>query len=282
MSALRPRNLEEALRALSDPEQGAVAVAGCTDLMVVDHATGRSHKTVVDVLSLPELRGIEVQGGYVDIGAATTFTELRESAAIVEHCPILAEVAATIGAWQIQNRATIGGNIANASPAGDSLPVLLALNAECVLAGPSGERSVSYDQMHLGYRQTALQPGELIKRVRIPLVSSESVQLFKKVGTREAQSISKVVVAMVVQLRDGRMNDVRIGAGSLAAIPVRLPEAEAACEGSAPSASVASEAGRRAGSEVTPIDDVRSTATYRRFALERVVRRMVLTVGERG
>jgi CO/xanthine dehydrogenase FAD-binding subunit len=274
--------LGEALTALADPEQGAVAVAGCTDLMVVDHATGRSHKTVVDVLRIPELRGIEVQGGCVDMGAATTFTEIRESAQVAEHCPILAEVAATIGAWQIQNRATIGGNIANASPAGDSLPVLLALNAECVLVGPSGERVVGYDHMHLGYRQTALQQGELIKRVRIPIPDSDTVQLFKKVGTREAQSISKVVVAMVARLRGGQMQDVRIGAGSLAAIPIRLPEAEGVCEGASPSASVASEAGRRAGAEVNPIDDVRSTATYRRFALERVVRRMVLNVGERG
>jgi CO/xanthine dehydrogenase FAD-binding subunit len=280
MSAVQPQTLGEALAVLADPERGAVPVAGCTDLMVVDHATGREHKTVVDVLRLPELQGIALRDGCVDIGAASTFTEIRENALIQEHCPILVEVAATIGAWQIQNRATIGGNIANASPAGDSLPVLLALNAQCVLVGQDGQRCVSYDHMHLGYRKTALQPGELILRIRIPLPSPWTVQLFKKVGTREAQSISKVVVAFVADLSEGRMQNVRIAAGSVAAIPLRLAMAEKVCEGAAPSSTVAGDAGRSAGSEVSPIDDVRSSADYRRFALERVVRRMVLQVGD--
>ena len=125
--AIRPASLDEAVRALAEP--GAIAVAGCTDLLVVDTAQRRRHDTVVDLLRLPELRGIRVDGDALEIGAATSFTELRHSEEVLRHAPALAAAAATVGGWQIQNRGTLGGNIVNASPAGDSLPVLLALDA---------------------------------------------------------------------------------------------------------------------------------------------------------
>ncbi|MEM7558609.1 MAG: FAD binding domain-containing protein [Planctomycetota bacterium] len=188
--ATRPDSLASALAALA--EHDAVPIAGCTDLLVVDTATARTHASVVDVHRLPELRGIRVDGGALDVGAATTFTELRRDANVRAHAPALAAAAATVGGWQIQNRATLGGNIANASPAGDSLPVLLALGAELVLAGAAGERQIPYEEMHVGYRATALAPGELIVRVRLPLASDGMVQRFEKIGTRAAQAISKV------------------------------------------------------------------------------------------
>jgi len=269
---LSPTTLDDALEALAAP--GAVAVAGCTDLMVVDHAV--APPSVIDLLRLEELRGIERDGDALIIGAANTFTDLRRSPVVRDALPILVQAAATVGGWQIQNRGTLGGNVANASPAGDSLPVLLALEAEVEIAGPGGLRRVPYGEMHPGYRQTALQPGELILRFHIPVPGADAVQAFKKVGTRAAQAISKVVVAMVAE-RDGEaLARVHLAAGSVAATPVRLSAAETVLEGAVPDRGLADRAGAAAAAEVTPIDDVRSTATYRRFALGRVVRRMVL------
>jgi len=231
---------------------------------------------VIDLLGVPELRGIyEVEGG-LEIGATTPFTEIRRSAAIRAAFPALAEAASLVGGWQIQNRATLGGNMANASPAGDSLPVLLALDAVVVVAGAGGVREIPYAEFHTGYRKTALRPGEIVLRVRIPFLPEGSIQAFRKVGTREAQSISKVVVALAGRVADGRIIDLRLAAGSVAATPIRLRAAEDAVRGLPPGPETASIAGREAAGEVTPDDDVRSTADYRRFVLERVVRRLVL------
>jgi CO/xanthine dehydrogenase FAD-binding subunit len=188
----------------------------------------------------------------------------------------LAEAAATVGAWQIQSRATLGGNIANASPAGDSLPALLALEAVLVVAGAGGMRRVPYAEMHTGYRQTALNPGEIIVRVQIPAPIVHTEQFFEKVGTREAQAISKLVLAFVAQVVDGQMTGVRVAAGSIAATPVRLSASEEFLEGKFAGMACADEVARVARGEVTPIDDVRSTSEYRLFVLGTVLRRMVL------
>ena len=277
--AFQPTSLEEALAILGERKAECVAVAGCTDLMVVDQAERRTHPAVVDLLWIPELHGVSLKDGWLDVGAATTFSELRHDDAILEHFPILAQAAATIGGWQIQNRATIGGNIANASPAGDSLPVLLALDAELVLAGADGQRKVRYSEMHRGYRKTKLRPGELIVRVRLPLPRPTIVQRFTKVGTREAQAISKVVAAFSVDLEGGKLYDARIAAGSVAPTPIRIKEAEKACEGKEPNLETADLVADVIEAQVHPVDDVRSTADYRRFVLGRVVRRMILDIG---
>jgi len=272
--AYSPPSLAEAVRILGE-HPDLVPVAGCTDLMVGEPETRLGFPGVLDLNRIPEIRGIEETGAGVRIGAATTFTEIGAHPGIRERYPILAEAASVVGGWQIQNRATLGGNMANASPAGDSLPVLLALGATAVLAGAGGERRVPYDEFHVGYRKTALGPGEIVARVELP--PPPEVQRFRKVGTREAQAISKVVVALAASRERGRLAGVRIGAGSVAATPVRLRAAEAACEGGSVDETLAERAGKAAAGEVVPIDDVRSTADYRRFALERVVRRMVLT-----
>jgi len=273
-----PESLDAALAALAEP--GALAVAGCTDLMVPGSPHQGAARPVVDLSRVPELSGISVSDGFVDIGAGETFAKVRHDPAVQRHLPALAQVAATVGALQIQARATIGGNIANASPAGDSLPVLLALDAEVLLAGPAGERTLAYEDMHTGYRQTALALGELIVRVRLPLPADGALQRFTKVGTRQAQAISKVSVAFAAR-RDGEvLRQVRFAAGSVAATPVRLPSAEAVCEGVVLNADLAEVAGRAAAGDVTPMDDVRSTAAYRRFVLARCVRRIVLDAAQ--
>ena len=268
-------SLDAALLALDAP--GAVAVAGCTDLMVPGSACAVSGGgSVVDLGRVRELRGIELTDGVLDIGAGETFAALRRHALVREHVPMLAEVAATVGALQIQARASIGGNVANASPAGDSLPLLLALDASFELASAHGRRLLPADEMFTGYRQTALAPGELIVRVKLPVPAASSVQRFVKVGTRRAQAISKVSVALSCRLVGGVLRDVRIAVGSVAAVPLRLVAAEQACEGGRPDAELAETVARAAVGAVRPIDDVRSTAAYRRVVLGRVLRRLLL------
>ncbi len=279
--ALRPRSLDEAVRQLQE-DPALVPTAGCTDLMVRGPEALHRMDRVIDLLGVPELRGIREVDGGLEIGATTSFSEIRSSAAVRAAFPILAEAAALVGGWQIQNRATLGGNMANASPAGDSLPVLLALDAVVVAAGAGGPREIPYFEFHAGYRQTALRPGEIVARVRLPYLPAGAFQAFRKVGTREAQSISKVVLAMTVRVEGGRIAELRLAAGSVAATPVRLRATEEAVLGLPPNPETADLAGREAAREVTPIDDVRSTAEYRRFALERVVRRLMLTLTKQG
>lgn len=276
-AALRPASLEEALEHLAaDPS--ILPVAGCTDLLVTDRLGRHGLERVLDLTAVEDLQGVRPgDDGGVTIGAATTFTALRQRTLIRERYPSLAEAAAVVGGWQIQNRATLAGNMVNASPAGDSLPVLLALEATVILGHAEGRREVPYPAFHTGYRETVLRPGELVIAVRLPPPPGR--QAFRKVGTRAAQAISKVVVALAAEMDDGVITELRLAAGSVAATPVRFPEAEALARGKPPTPELARAVARAAARSVEPIDDVRSTAEYRRFALERVVRRMVGGLG---
>ncbi len=277
-SALAPRSLTEALAVLAaDPELRPVA--GCTDLMVGDPLERAALTRVVDLLRIPEIRGVRRREGALEIGATTTMSELAAHPEVRSRFPALAQAAAEVGGWQIQNRATLGGNIANASPAGDTLPALLVLEAVIVAAGPRGEREIPYGEFHLGYRRTALAPGEILAWVRLPAPATGTVLRFRKVGTRAAQAISKLVVALAGRVEEGRIAGLRLAAGSVAPTPVRLRAAEDAGAGAAPGPATAERVARAAAAEVRPIDDVRSSAAYRAWALERVVRRMVLELG---
>lgn len=269
-----PRTLEEAVAQLAR-EPDLLPIAGCTDLMV---GRPRGIERYLDLLRIDELRGIHAEGAFVRIGATTTFAQMADSSLIQQRLPALAEAASVIGGWQIQNRATVGGNMVNASPAGDSLPVLLALGATVVIAGVEGQRQVPYDEFHVGYRRTALRAGELVASLLVPLPDPDAVQFFRKVGTRAAQAISKVVVAMVTGRDGSRLVDVRIAAGSVAPTPIRLTRTESLCEGEPADLQLADRAAVAAQDEVQPIDDVRSTAEYRRWVLGQVVRRMLLSI----
>ena len=277
--AFSPATLTEAVRVLRrHPE--AVPMAGCTDLMVRPPEDLVEMGPFLDLTRIRALRGIRREEEGLRIGAAVTFTRIGRSRRVRAAYPILAEAASSIGSWQIRNRATLGGNMANASPAGDSLPVLLALDAVVVTVGPRGRREVPYARFNLDYRQVDLAPGEIIGWVKLPAPAANAVQRFRKVGTREAQAISKVVVAMSAERNGEGLRNVRFGAGSVAPTPVRLREVEAACEGGRPGPELADRAAEAAMDSVHPIDDVRSTAEYRRAILGRVVRRMILSCGQ--
>ena len=211
---------------------------------------------VLDLWSLKELKGIRRISDTLEIGAAESYTGIIRSAEVQQLLPALGAAARTIGAAQIQNRGTLGGNLANASPAGDTLPVLLAYDAVVV----TDRRSIPIDRFFVGYRKTALQPDEIITAVRFPL--GRQVR-FRKVGTRAAQAISKVVMAV-------SRSPARIAIGSVAEMPLRARRAEAALERGDIDGAVAAVA-----DDVRPIDDVRSTAAYRRAVTQNVLRELL-------
>lgn len=276
-----PSTLGAALALLADAGAGWRPIAGGTDVMVqLTGELGEPPERLLDIWGLDELRGITADDGMVDIGALTTYTELRRSPIIAELLPALADAAATIGAAQIQNRGTIGGNVVNASPAGDTLPVLLALDASMVLESVSGRREVEAANFWPSYRMTARGDDELLVRVRIPLMPDRQVR-FRKVGTRRAQAISKVVIALAWRSASdgGAWIDVRIALGSMAATTVRAPAAEAALEGRQPTRDAADAAMAALAAELHPIDDVRSTADYRRAVAGRVLHRLIRDEG---
>ena len=278
-----PRTLDEAFgllaEAASNGTEPLTPIAGGTDLMVrITGEIGEPPARLIDLSRLGELRGIAADGDAITIGALTTYTEIRRSAACSEHVPSLVEAAATIGAAQIQNRGTLGGNIANASPAGDTLPVLLALDAEIVVGGARGERAIPAADFWTAYRQTALAPDELIVRVRIPLAGGRE-ERFRKIGTRRAQAISKVVMAVAWRDGEATWRDVRVALGSVADRPIRAAAAESALEGAQPTPETADLAAETLASEINPIDDVRSTADYRRVVAARILHRIVRDAG---
>jgi len=256
-------------------------LAGGTDLMVqMTGEIGEPPARVLDIWRLDELRGIGVDGDALVLGALTTYTEIRRSPLVAEHLPVLAEAAATIGAAQIQNRGTIGGNVINASPAGDTLPVLLAVGAEMVLGSARGERTVTADEFWPSYRTTARRDDELLLRIRIPLPLDRQVR-FRKVGTRRAQAISKVVMALAWRAgaEGGPWTDVRLALGSVAATTVRATATEATLDGARPTPETAAAGVAALAAEIQPIDDVRSTADYRRLVAGRVLHRLIRDAG---
>jgi CO/xanthine dehydrogenase FAD-binding subunit len=275
---MSPRTLAHAYDLLT--QGGWTPIAGGTDLMVrITGEIGEPPARMLDIWHLDELRGITHRDGWLVIGALATYTDLRRSELVTTGLPALADAAATIGAAQIQNRGTIGGNIVNASPAGDTLPVLLATDARIVLGGARGERSVAAADFWPGYRLTARAEDELVLRVEVPLPPGRQVR-FRKVGTRRAQAISKVVMALAwVPDASGAWHDVRVAYGSIAAVPVRLQEVESVLDGATIDAQAADRARVAVEASIRPIDDVRSTADYRREVSGRVLTRALREAG---
>lgn len=267
-----PADLADAL-ALRAAHPAAWLLAGGTDIMVYLEAHAIDPPAFIDLWGLPELRGVDTQGDHIRVGACADYTTLIDEPAVRAHLPPLVEAARTVGARQIQNRGTIGGNIANASPAGDTMPVLLALDAVLELQSAArGLRAVPLADFYTGYKRTVMAPDELIAAVRIPKPAKADRLHFRKVGTRLAQSISKVVLGGRLRLDGDTVTEARLGWGSVAATPVRSPKAEAALVGQALSPSTIEAAVAALDGDITPIDDVRSTAGYRVRVAGRILR----------
>jgi CO/xanthine dehydrogenase FAD-binding subunit len=260
LELLQPHSLRDALALLAGTGV-PVPMAGATDLYVALNAGTLQAQRFLNLWQLPQLRRIEPRDEGLSIGALATFTGLIRSSLVKRRLPMLVAAAREVGGVQIQNRATIGGNVANASPAGDSLPVLAVAQAAVVLQSAAGERRVPFGEFYTGYRQTVRRPDELITHFEIPPVGPG--QWFRKVGTRAAQAISKVVMAAV------RGPEPRIALGSVGPTVLRLPQTEAALSrGEGIDAAV-----RVLEAEIRPIDDLRSTAEYRRRVAGNLLRR---------
>ncbi len=274
-----PGNLAEALALLSDGTGAWRPFAGGTDLMVLFEAGRLAHKKFVNILSLPELRGIEVTPEHVTLGALTTYTEVRASEVLRNEFPMLCQAASETGGLAIQNRGTLGGNIANASPAGDSPPALLVYDAELELVSAQGTRRLPYNGFHTGYKQMLMRPDELIKSIRLPRHAGTWRQYYRKVGTRKAQAISKICFAGMAQFEGERIMDARIALGSVAPVVVRCSKTEDVLRNQEVNESLVKEARAELAREISPIDDIRSTANYRLQVALNVLEDFLLNAG---
>jgi CO/xanthine dehydrogenase FAD-binding subunit len=259
-----PRDLGSALEKLAREPGHWKPFAGGTDLMVLLEAGKLAHRKFVNIWNLDELRRIEMTPEHITIGSLATYTQVRSHETLSQEFPLLGRAAAETGSIATQNRGTLGGNIANASPAADSPPALLVYDAEIELVSTKGSRWLPYRSFHTGYKKMSMRPGELIRAVRLQRATSVWKHHYRKVGTRRAQAISKVCFAGAARVEDGRIADVRIALGSVAPTPLRATETENLLRGERSATAALSAAQATLASEIAPIDDMRSTARYRR------------------
>jgi len=260
---ISPATLGEALDVLARDEGKWKPFAGGTDLMVLLEAGKLPHQNYLNIWNLPELRGIEVTAAHVTMGALTTYTEVQDNETLRAEFPMLCQAAKETGGLAIQNRGTLGGNIANASPAADSPPALLTYDAELELISAAGSRWVAYQGFHTGYKQMTMRPNELLRAIRLPRTTRQLTHYYRKVGTRRAQAISKVCFAGVARMNGQEIAEIRIALGSVAPIPIRCTETESALRGKVISKESLTAARAALTLEIAPIDDVRSTRNYR-------------------
>jgi CO/xanthine dehydrogenase FAD-binding subunit len=259
----RPRTVDQALRLYArHPE--ALPMAGGTDIMVSWNAGLLNDRTVLDLSALKSWARLRISDTSVRIGALVTMMTLQRHVDVRCRLPLLVQACATVGGVQIQNRATVAGNIANASPAGDSFPPLLVYDAVVHLVSSKGRRTVPLREVFADVKRTTLQTGELIAAVEVPFPSRPTRQMFRKVGTRAAQAISKTVAAgMLWMRRDGRVRELRFAFGSMAPTARRLTSVEQFVRDRKLTRRTVNEACTLLERDVAPIDDLRSTRAYR-------------------
>jgi CO/xanthine dehydrogenase FAD-binding subunit len=276
MDILQPMDLGEALDAVAE-HPDAVPLAGGTDLMVELNFDMRRPEVIVDLTRVPELGEWTRDNGSIRLGAGVTYTRLI--ADLAAELPGLAIASRTVGSPQIRNRGTVGGNLGTASPAGDTLPVLAALDAQVELASQTGRRVLSLDEFIIGPKKTALRPDEIITAAVIP--AARGPQQFSKIGTRNAMVIAVASFALTIDRHAMRIGT---GIGSAGPRPLRAPDAEAFITGhleakglwgshAALDDAAVREFGNLAGRAAAPIDDVRGSAAYRRHAVSVMARR---------
>jgi len=277
---LAPNRLSAIVSLLAKEPGVWLPIAGGTDVMV-QYAGGKlAARKLVSIWNLPELRRIEVASGEIRIGAGCTYTDLRKHETIRNEFSLLATAARWTGGIANQNRGTIGGNIVNASPAADSLPALLVYDAELILVSVRGERRLPYADFHTGYKKTLLAADELIQTVCLPRRFVGYFSHARKVGARNAQSISKVCIAALGRLTDGVVEDARIALGSVAPVPLRLSETEKIVRGKTIDSDLLLSARKTAAAEIRPINDMRSTARYRATVVENLVAEFLIRLND--
>ena len=273
---IRPNTIPEALAILAEHWAAAMLVAGGTNVLVDLRAGKHQPQVLVDVARLPGLRSIKCEDGHLVIGGGTSISDLLFDPLVAQHAPALKEAAAVFANPLIRNRATVGGNLADASPAADTAPPLLALDAEVELASQGGIRRVPLVDFLVGVRKTLRRPDELLIVVRFPVPSSGTASHFQKVGLRRADAISVLSAAVAVTCdAAGRCTVARIALGALAPRPLRATAAETVLVGEKLTPAAIVEAARVAGEAARPINDIRGSADYRRQVTEVIVRRLL-------
>ncbi|HEX4576541.1 MAG TPA: FAD binding domain-containing protein [Edaphobacter sp.] len=260
---IAPTSLDAVLQVLADSPDRYTPIAGGTELMVGLGAGRLQAKKLISLWNLEELRFIEATPDAVVIGAGSTFTDIRNHPVIAGEFSILSEAASWTGSIANQNRGTLGGNIVNASPAADSPPVLLAYDAKLTLISTRGPRTLPYRDFHLAYKETALEPDELVHSITISRNLKSYKTYIRKVGPRNAQAISKVAIAALARMNKDHIEDIRIGVASLREYPARLTTTEQSLVAKTISPGTIAAARAAILTEVRPIDDIRSTAEYR-------------------
>lgn len=262
---LRPAHLDELCQALQQPH--AKIVAGGTDVLPQMHTGRLQPALLVDISRVRELEGIRIHNTQVEIGALTTFAAIQAHPTLRAAAPALTQAAQWVGAPMTRQRATLGGNLANASPAADAVPPLMIYNAEVTLTSAKGSRSLPLAQFLLGPGQTALQRGEFIQSVRFELPAEDLGSAFLKIGPRRGMTIAIVSAAAAVRLSpEGRLEQVRVAVGASAPTVIRCPQTENLLHGQLPSAELWQSAAQQIAVEISPIDDVRASRAYRRRA----------------
>ncbi len=279
-----PRSLAEAYAVLAQRPAGLRVLAGGTDLMVQVNARIGLERFghVLDIWKVKELRFIDLTGGVLRLGALATYSDLIGSPVVRAGLPALAEVSREVGAWAIQNRGTLGGNVCNASPAGDTLPILVAAGATFVVGGPRGERRIPADEFFVAYRKTALGADELFLRAELPALGPDERLLYRKVGTRRAQSISRTFVAVRATPAGQALRGVRIAAGCVAPLPIRCRATEQVLDGQTVTRASLAQVRAALEKEINPISDVRASAAYRLRVTGNVLERLLLTLVGQG
>jgi carbon-monoxide dehydrogenase medium subunit len=258
-------SLQEALEAASASKGASIFIAGGTDLLVQIKEGKIRPQCVIDVKGVHEMNGLAISGDEFSIGALTCIRTLETSPSVLEKVPLLAQAAAKLGSVQIRHRATIGGNLCNASPSAEMAPALLALDAQAAIYGKTGTRVIGLGDFFLGPGATVLGDGELLTHLKIPLTRNRQGSLYYKLSTRKAMDLAFVGVAVLLELEgDDQISKARIALGAVAPTPIRVPSAEKLLEGRVISLEVARESAELAAQSCKPISDLRASAIYRR------------------
>lgn len=258
-----PASLGDALALLTNELGVWKPFAGGTDLMVLLESGKLPHHNYINIWQLKELRGIAFTDSHITLGALTTYTDVQANPILREEFPMLCQAASETGGLAIQNRGTLGGNIVNASPAADSPPALLAYDAEIELVSSQNSRWLPYQGFHTGYKQMHIRQDELLARIRLPRNTKGCAHYYRKVGTRKAQAISKVCFAGLGRTAKNEIKDLRLILGSVAPIVIRCVQTEDALRGQTLNDGTIKSARESLTQEISPIDDIRSTANYR-------------------
>ena len=279
---IAPGSLAGVLDLLASAPGEWTPIAGGTELMVAFSVGRLRARRLVNLWGIRDLRFIQADGEHYTIGACTTFLDLRAHAGLAAELPLLAKAASWIGSVANQSRATIGGNLVNGSPAADSSPALLAYDAEVELISHRGSRRIPYAQFHTGYKRNAMAADELLFAIHVPRRFAHHRQYLRKVGTRRAMAISKVALAGTALLDGNIVREIRLGAACLAAFPARLTQTEDVLLGQKMNRETVQAARRALAAEAQPIDDIRSTAAYRKSVAANLLEEFLLELAHLG